>query len=121
MFSERSRSLEVGGTHPALVEAFGRVILEAMAAGVAVIGSAVGEIPEMLDHGGAGVLVPPGDEKELAAAIAMLDENKRRRTELAEKSVYRVKKVYNLNDQAKTIAGVYDALLEERARGRGAV
>ena len=45
------------------------VLLEAMGAGVPVVATAVGEIPEVLDRGRLGTLVPPGAPKRLAQAI----------------------------------------------------
>jgi len=54
------------------------VIAEAREAGCAIIGTAVDGIPEMLEHGRAGMLVPPGDKEALANAIASLIEDKER-------------------------------------------
>jgi glycosyltransferase involved in cell wall biosynthesis len=45
-------------------------VIEPMARGVPVIGSRVGGIPEMIEEGVTGMLVPPGDEAGLATAIA---------------------------------------------------
>lgn len=50
-------------------EAFGMVIIEAMAMGKPVIGTMVGGIPELITDRKNGILVPPGDEKALAEAI----------------------------------------------------
>jgi len=54
---------------PSLSEALGRVVVEAMATGVPVIGSKVGGIPEMIKDGQNGFLVPPGDEETLAERL----------------------------------------------------
>ncbi len=54
---------------PSLYEPLGIVNLEAMACGTAVVASAVGGIPEVVTAGETGLLVPPGDEAALAAAI----------------------------------------------------
>jgi glycosyltransferase involved in cell wall biosynthesis len=50
-------------------EAFGLVLLEAMAAGVPIVATAVGGVPEVLNHGRAGLLLPYGDPDLLAASI----------------------------------------------------
>jgi alpha-maltose-1-phosphate synthase len=56
-------------TFPSEWEAFGLVLLEAMAAGVPIVATAVGGVPEVLDGGRAGRLVPYGDSETLAAGI----------------------------------------------------
>ena len=60
---------------PSLSEGLGRVLIEAMAAGTPVIGSAVGGIPDIIREGVTGFLVPPGDEHTLAEKMIYLLEN----------------------------------------------
>ena len=55
--------------HPSLDDAFPTVLLEALAAGLPIVASRVGGIPEIVDDGVTGRLVPPGDAQQLAAAI----------------------------------------------------
>ena len=57
---------------PSEYEAFGLVLLEAMAQGTPVIASRVGGIPEVVDDGRTGLLVPPGEPGPLAAALGRL-------------------------------------------------
>jgi len=57
---------------PSLNEGMGRVLVEAMAAGKPIVASNVGGIPDLVEHNYNGLLVPPGDEKALAAAIEQL-------------------------------------------------
>lgn len=54
---------------PSRSEPFGIVVAEALAAGAPVVASDVGGIPEILDGGACGLLVPPDDAPALAAAI----------------------------------------------------
>ncbi len=54
---------------PSAYEEMGSVLTEAMAAGLPVVASDVGGIPEVVRHGGTGLLVPPGDVDALAAAL----------------------------------------------------
>jgi len=65
-------------------EAFGLTVVEAMAAGVPVIASAVGGIPELLENGRTGMLVPPGDSRSLADAIRSLLDDPARRESMGE-------------------------------------
>ncbi|OIO72568.1 MAG: hypothetical protein AUJ85_09845 [Elusimicrobia bacterium CG1_02_37_114] len=59
-------------TAPSLDEALGLSIIEAMSAGKPVVASDVGGIPEIIDNGIDGFLVPPSDSKTLAASIVKL-------------------------------------------------
>jgi glycosyltransferase involved in cell wall biosynthesis len=71
--------------HPPISpDAMPTVIKEAMAVGTPVIASDLAGIPEMLDQGRCGVLVPPGDRAALAQAIAALLEDPDRRRHYAE-------------------------------------
>jgi starch synthase len=57
---------------PSLYEPLGIVNLEAMACGTAVVASRVGGIPEVVDEGKTGLLVPPGSPEDLADALNVL-------------------------------------------------
>ena len=53
-------------------ESFPLSIAEAREAGCAIVGTAVGGVPELLEHGQAGLLVPPHDPNALAQALRHL-------------------------------------------------
>ena len=57
---------------PSEYEAFGLVLLESLAAGTPVVASRVGGIPEFVEDGKAGLLVPPKSPGELAEAIGRI-------------------------------------------------
>lgn len=62
-------------------EPFGMVVIEAMALGKPVIATRTGGPEEILEHGRTGILLDPGDDRALAAAIdwVLSDEGRRRR------------------------------------------
>lgn len=66
---------------PSYTEGLPNVILEAFAAGVPVVATAVGGTPEIVEDGVNGRLVPPGDPHSLAQSILeVLGDEERRRT-----------------------------------------
>ncbi|HLM70367.1 MAG TPA: glycosyltransferase family 4 protein [Thermoplasmata archaeon] len=60
---------------PSEFEAFGLVLLEAMAAGTPIVATAVGGVPDVLDDGRSGRLVPYGDSVALARALRSVTED----------------------------------------------
>lgn len=70
-------------TQPNWKEQFGRVIMEAMACGVPVIGSSSGEIPNVL--GDAGIVVPEANVDALAHALDALIQNRAQRQVMSER------------------------------------
>jgi glycosyltransferase involved in cell wall biosynthesis len=65
-------------------EPFGIVVIEAMAGGTPVVGSDVGGIPEIIQHGVSGLLVPPGDARALREALSGLIADPARRRAMGE-------------------------------------
>ena len=65
-------------------EPFGIVVIEAMAGGTPVVASDVGGIPEIVQHGTSGLLVPPGDASALRQALSDLIADPARRLAMGE-------------------------------------
>jgi len=76
---------------PSAWEAFGLVLLEAMAARVPVIASAVGAVPEVLEGGLDGRLVPYGDPRALAGAIRAVESEHEATARAVDRGVLRAR------------------------------
>ncbi len=99
---------------PSAYEEMGSVLTEAMAAGLPVVASDVGGIPEVVRHGVTGLLVPPGDVDALAAALDRVVAEPALRARLAAGARDRAAD-YGWPALAARVAAVYD-----RALGRAA-
>ena len=64
--------------HTAVDEPFGRVLIEAMAAGKPVVATRGGGVAEIVEDGVTGYLVPPRDDAAVAERIALLADERRR-------------------------------------------
>jgi glycosyltransferase involved in cell wall biosynthesis len=89
-------------------EQFGRVLIEAMASGVAVVGSKTGEIPYVIDE--AGLVFPEGDVEALRSAIATLIHDPDLRASLGRQGRARVLAHYTQGHIARATADVYRRL-----------
>lgn len=94
-------------------EVFGRMIVEAFACGVPVIGSNSGEIPRVI--GDAGRIVSERLPGELAGAIGSLLENPAQRREFALRGLERVRTTYTWSIVARRHLGFFQELLERGA------
>lgn len=94
---------------PGLAERFGRVLLEAMAAGVPVVGSDSGEIPNIV--GDAGFVVPEGDPAALARALEEVLGEGGKALELADRARRRVERHYSWDVVARQTLEVYREVL----------
>jgi glycosyltransferase involved in cell wall biosynthesis len=96
-------------TRPNWKEQFGRVLIEAMACGVPVVGSDSGEIPNVI--GEAGLVFPEGDVQALQARLSQLMADPALRDELARRGRERVLAHYTQAQVAAQTYQVYRELL----------
>jgi glycosyltransferase involved in cell wall biosynthesis len=82
--------------------------------GLAAVSTSVGQCPEVLNEGRAGVLVPPASPEDLAHAVVELLEDGGRRAELAKRFQERVDDCYGPRRILGQICGVYERVLEGR-------
>jgi 2-deoxystreptamine N-acetyl-D-glucosaminyltransferase/2-deoxystreptamine glucosyltransferase len=95
---------------PSAYEEMGSVLTEAMAAGLPVVASDVGGIPEVVRHGVSGLLVPPGDVGALAAALDRVTADDVLRARLAAGARARSAE-YGWPALSARVAAVYDRVL----------
>lgn len=97
-----------------VTEGLGSAVLEAMACGRAVVGTRAGGIPEAVDNGGTGVLVPPRDEPALAAAIVELLGDPERRAAMGAAGRARVIDAFSVDALVAGVVRVYATRLASR-------
>lgn len=95
-------------------EGLGVAVLEAMDAGRPVIASRTGGLPEAIEEGTTGLLVPERDPQALAAAMAVLLADETRRTTLGAAGRVRVEREFRAAPMTRRIEAVYAAALEEK-------
>ncbi|MDD3086880.1 MAG: glycosyltransferase family 4 protein [Patescibacteria group bacterium] len=96
---------------PSLSEVFGIVILEAFEAGLPVVATNVGGIPEIIKSGENGVLVPPKDTDRLAKTISWLLAEKTDRERLAKEGRQTLRDRYDWSKIIVEIENRYIALV----------
>lgn len=97
-------------TRPNWKEQFGRVLIEAMASGVPVIGSDSGAIPGVIAE--AGLIVPEGDVDALARALADLRDQPTLRSALSEQGRARFLANFTHEQVAASTVAVYREMLD---------
>lgn len=95
-------------------EPFGRTIAEAMVAGVAVVATAGGGVPEFVEDGVTGLLVPMGDAASLAQAIETLLQQPQLRQELARRAKERSLEMFEPRRRALQEVEIYQKLVSRR-------
>jgi glycosyltransferase involved in cell wall biosynthesis len=93
-------------------EAFGRVVIEAMAMAKPIVATRSGGVPEIVEEGVTGILVPPGDAEAMAEAIVtlLLDETGAKKMGLEGRR--RIERFYGLRTHLEKIECLYLHLLE---------
>ena len=100
---------------PSRSEAFPNGLIEAMAAGLPVVATAVGGIVELVRHGENGLLVRPGDSRDLANAIQQLVDDPRRAAALASHARRTIEARYSFERMVTAFERVYAKELRRRA------
>lgn len=94
-------------------EAFGLTVVEAMSCGVPVIASDVGGIPEIIEDGVSGRIVPPADAEALAAAIEDLLSAPETRSRMGEHGRRQAVKRYSIERTCSEVSAELTSLLKD--------
>jgi glycosyltransferase involved in cell wall biosynthesis len=97
--------------HAANVDTFPTTILEAMACGLPVIATAVGGIPEQIEDGVTGFLVPRGGALEMATKTLQLFDNEPLRSRFAQQAADLAKRKFDIRCQVNEYLSWYQELL----------
>jgi len=98
---------------PSHTENMPLAIMEAMAAGLAVIATRVGAIPEMINDGETGILLEPRQPAQLAAAIAQLLDDVDARKRIGRRAAEAARTAWDKTTVGKMTADLYDAVASE--------
>ncbi len=100
--------------HPAFMEGLGVGLVQAAAAGVPIVASRAGGIPEIVQHGVNGLLVPPGDVRALEEAIMELLDDGSKRKKMAQAGRRIARERFSLEKMIEGNIKVYESLIHSR-------
>jgi glycosyltransferase involved in cell wall biosynthesis len=103
---------------PSFTEGMPNVVLEAFAAGVPVVATAVGGTPELVEDGASGYLVPPGDSNTLADRICDALATDERLREMGLQGRQRVLEQYTFPTQARQYRRLFEELCGQAIGGK---
>jgi glycosyltransferase involved in cell wall biosynthesis len=100
-------------------EGMGRVFLEAQAAGIPVIGTKVGGVPDVVREGETGILIQPNDVKTLAETIELLITNAELRRQMGIAAAqFANNEQFQVEFMVRKIEEVYEQAWQRRAKVR---
>lgn len=97
---------------PSYLEGQPIAIIEAMASGLPVVGSAVGAVPDLIRDGVEGRIVEPGDVEGLADALGTLILDQESRLRMAAASRKRAEDLHSMQRLSGRLAGIYTDVLK---------
>lgn len=100
---------------PSVNEPFGRAIIEAMAVGCPVVATDSGGVPEVVQDGETGMLVPPGEPEALAQAIETLLADPGKAEQMGRAGLSRAREKFNADRVARQVQQLYERVLSRRA------
>ena len=98
---------------PSLEEGFPIAALDAMAAGLPLIATRVGGVPELIEDGTTGWLVPPRDVESLTSRLRILLSDPELRVKMGDSGYARVRDHFSTAQMTERFAELYDELLSK--------
>lgn len=98
---------------PSVDEPFGRAIVEAMGSERPVIATRSGGVPEIVVEGETGMLVTPGSDRELAAALLRLAGSEELRRRMGKAGRERAMRLFDVDRTAARVQELYEEMLAE--------
>lgn|SRR5664280_606908 len=98
---------------PSYLEGQPIAIIEAMASGLAVVGSSIGAVPDLIRDGIEGRVVEPGDADALADALAELVVDRAARSRMGAAARRRAEQFHSLDRLSARLTEIYDAVLAD--------
>jgi glycosyltransferase involved in cell wall biosynthesis len=91
-------------------EPFGQVIIEGMAAGKPIIATNGGGVPEIVDDGKTGILIPMGDVQAMAQSICRVLANPSLAADMGVRGRERVRDYFTIERKARNVEAVYQTM-----------
>ena len=104
-------------TLPSSAEAFGNVFAEALASGLPIVGSSIGGIPDLVEHGANGLLVQPGNIEALAGAIRYLADDPELRQQMAQRNRAKAEASLEWSQVTRRYLATYEAIQNRHPAG----
>lgn len=95
---------------PSFYESLGTSAIEAMATALPVVATTAGGVPEVIENGRTGILVPPGDARELAKAILRLLADDELRLSMGAAGRKRAVEIFSFEAISQRLLGLYRAI-----------
>ena len=93
-------------------------VMEAMAAGLPVIATAVGGVPELVEEGASGILVPNEDLHGLVAAMQRMAQDPNLRRQMGQAARQRAVERFDIRQTVRAYEALYEEILQKRCRVR---
>ena len=102
--------------HPSLSEGTPNSVIEAMACKLPVLATTVGDIPNIIEDGKDGLLIPPKDSDQLASKLNNLIQSQKLRDQFGHSALHKVQTNFgNLKTQTQQLLKVYQAIMNNCA------